>query len=148
MIYVECLHARYQFLSTAWWVSLLCRCCCCCCFLLLCFVAIAVVAVIALILLLLPLSPFLLPLLHRCATIRLFAPRPPSSLCLPFASLAWGGVVVNRTLRLNPAWNNPSGEWRIGMKRAYELFPKLLIDRVKAERRKDWDKKHLAAEVW
>lgn len=52
-----------------------------------------------------------------------------------------------RTLRLNPKWTNPSGEWRVGIKRAYELFPKLLVTRVKAERRKDWDKKHLAAEV-
>ncbi|CAM9960033.1 unnamed protein product, partial [Ectocarpus fasciculatus] len=60
------------------------------------------------------------------------------------------GAVVGlrqRTLRLNPKWTNPSGDWRVGIKRAYELFPKLLVTRVKAERRKDWDKKHLAAEV-
>lgn len=55
--------------------------------------------------------------------------------------------IFSRTLRLNPAWKNPSGEWRVGIKRAYELFPKQLVTRVKAERRKDWDKKHLAKEV-
>lgn len=54
---------------------------------------------------------------------------------------------VGRTLRLNSKWGNPSGEWRVGLKRAYELFPKTLVKRVKDERRKDWDKKHLAAEV-
>ncbi|CAN0457776.1 unnamed protein product, partial [Ascophyllum nodosum] len=42
-----------------------------------------------------------------------------------------------RTLRLNPKWENASGEWRIGIKRAYELFPKSLVTRVKAERRKE-----------
>ncbi|CAN0084155.1 unnamed protein product, partial [Scytosiphon promiscuus] len=52
-----------------------------------------------------------------------------------------------RTLRLNPKWSNPSGEWRVGIKRAYELFPKALVARVKGERRKDWDKLHLAAEA-
>ena len=52
-----------------------------------------------------------------------------------------------RTARLNPKWSNPSGEWRVGLKRAYELFPKTLVTRVKAERRKEWDKNHLAAEA-
>eukprot|EP00903_Cladosiphon_okamuranus_P011552 g10875.t1 len=52
-----------------------------------------------------------------------------------------------RTLRLNPKWASSSGEWRVGLKRAYELFPKTLETRVKEERRKDWDKKHLAAEA-
>lgn len=56
-------------------------------------------------------------------------------------------ILPCRTLRLNPKWVNPSGEWRVGMKRAYELFPKPLVTRVKTERRKDWDKKHVAAEV-
>lgn len=57
-------------------------------------------------------------------------------------------LALARTLRLNPKWSNPTGEWRVGLKRAYELFPKTLVTRVKEERRKDWDKKHLAAEVW
>lgn len=49
---------------------------------------------------------------------------------------------------MNSKWSNPTGEWRVGLKRAYELFPKMLVKRVKEERRKEWDKKHLAAEVW
>lgn len=56
-------------------------------------------------------------------------------------------LFFSRTLRLNPEWTNPSGEWRVGIKRAYELFPKQLVTRVKTERRKEWDKKHLTAEV-
>lgn len=54
---------------------------------------------------------------------------------------------VSRTLRLNKKWVNPSGEWRVGIKRAYELFPKPLVARLKTERRKQWNKHHLAAEV-
>lgn len=57
------------------------------------------------------------------------------------------GRSPGRTLTLNKGWVNPSGEWRVGIKRAYELFPKILVTRLKAERRKAWDKEHLAAEV-
>lgn len=56
-------------------------------------------------------------------------------------------LTIPRTLKLNPKWANPSGEWRIGLKRGFELFPKSLVTRVKKERRKEWDKSHLAAEV-
>ncbi|CAN0124068.1 unnamed protein product, partial [Discosporangium mesarthrocarpum] len=52
-----------------------------------------------------------------------------------------------RTLRLNPSWENPSGEWHLGIKRAYELFPGPLVTRVTAERRKKWDKVHRKEEV-
>ena len=70
--------------------------------------------------------------------------RARSDRLFRFRNTSFGGP---RTLRLNPKWENASGEWRIGIKRAYELFPKSLVTRVKAERRKEWDKKHLAAEV-
>lgn len=42
--------------------------------------------------------------------------------------------LTGRTLRLNPKWTNPTGEFRIGIKRAFELFPKPLVDRTKRER--------------
>ena len=35
-----------------------------------------------------------------------------------------------RTLIINPTWNNPSGEFHVGIKRAYELFPKPLVTRL------------------
>lgn len=36
-----------------------------------------------------------------------------------------------RDLILDPSWNCPSGEYRIGIKRAYELFPTELVSKLK-----------------
>lgn len=36
-----------------------------------------------------------------------------------------------RTLIISPDWTNPSGEYRLGIKPAYELFPKDLVTRLK-----------------
>lgn len=44
--------------------------------------------------------------------------------------------LTNRTIKVNPMWKNPTGQYRIGMKRAFELYPRGLKDRVKAERKK------------
>ncbi|XP_024527545.1 tripeptidyl-peptidase 2 [Selaginella moellendorffii] len=49
------------------------------------------------------------------------------------------------TLRLNESWVNPSGDWRVGCKFVYELFPERLSTRLKRERRKHWDKNHREA---
>ena len=46
--------------------------------------------------------------------------------------------LTGRKLRLNPAWDNPSGRWHVGVKRATELYPRGLAPRVKAERKKEW----------
>lgn len=46
--------------------------------------------------------------------------------------------LTGRKLRLNPAWVNPTGKWHVGVKRAYELYPNLLKQRVKSERKKEW----------
>merc|ERR1712166_580543 len=43
--------------------------------------------------------------------------------------------VTGRTLHLNPGWDNPAGEWRVGTKLAYELFDPTLVSRLKGERR-------------
>lgn len=43
-----------------------------------------------------------------------------------------------RKLKLSPAWKNPTGKWRVGIKRAQELYPNGLKARVKAERKKEW----------
>jgi tripeptidyl-peptidase-2 len=37
-----------------------------------------------------------------------------------------------RKLILDSSWNNPSGEYRVGVKSAYELFPTELKNRIKA----------------
>ncbi|KAJ1826085.1 hypothetical protein LPJ56_002362 [Coemansia sp. RSA 2599] len=39
-----------------------------------------------------------------------------------------------RTLRLNPEWNNPTGEWRVGSKWFYDLAPAEVKARVRLER--------------
>ncbi|KAK3818533.1 MAG: subtilase family-domain-containing protein [Benniella sp.] len=49
-----------------------------------------------------------------------------------------------RKLRLNKAWKNPSGEYRLGVKRAYDLFPDELQERIKAERAQEFQKKHFS----
>ncbi|KAG1356236.1 hypothetical protein G6F62_002135 [Rhizopus arrhizus] len=46
-----------------------------------------------------------------------------------------------RKLILDSSWNNPSGEYRVGVKSAYELFPTELKNRIKAERRQNFIKK-------
>jgi hypothetical protein len=40
-----------------------------------------------------------------------------------------------KTLQLNPGWKNPSGEWHVGMKAAYELYPGPLKSRISASRK-------------
>ncbi|MGH7202377.1 MAG: hypothetical protein ACREJB_17360, partial [Planctomycetaceae bacterium] len=35
-------------------------------------------------------------------------------------------------------WNNPSGEYHLGIKAGYDLFPSELVDRLKVERREDF----------
>eukprot|EP00899_Mesostigma_viride_P019360 jgi/Mesvir1/27425/Mv25036-RA.1 len=52
---------------------------------------------------------------------------------------------TGRKLRVNPGWSNPTGEWRVGAKKAFELFPKPLVERVKRERRRWWDEQHREA---
>jgi tripeptidyl-peptidase-2 len=48
-----------------------------------------------------------------------------------------------RTLEISPKWVNPSGEYHLGLKRAYELFPKDLLNRLKEQRKKMFEKKHI-----
>jgi tripeptidyl-peptidase-2 len=56
-----------------------------------------------------------------------------------------GRQVVLGDDKKNPAWSNPSGKWHVGIKAAFELFPKSLKNRVKKERKKVFDKEQRAA---
>ena len=53
-----------------------------------------------------------------------------------------GGMVLaglsGRSLKLNPSWTNPTGLYRLGCKRAIELYPRGLKERVKEQRKKQW----------
>jgi len=44
-----------------------------------------------------------------------------------------------RALKLNPAWNIPSKSIRLGIKRAYDLFPRPLVSRMQDQRKARWD---------
>lgn len=51
-----------------------------------------------------------------------------------------------KKLKINPAWpKNPTGEYRVGCKRLFELVPGPLRDRLAADRRRAWDERHAAA---
>ncbi|KAG0329317.1 tripeptidyl-peptidase II Tpp2 [Dissophora globulifera] len=52
--------------------------------------------------------------------------------------------LTGRKLRLSKHWKNPTGEYRLGLKRAYDLFPEDLKGRIKKERLEEFQKKHFA----
>lgn len=47
-----------------------------------------------------------------------------------------------RILKINSNWKNPTGMYRIGLKRAFEFFPKDLIVRLREARKKDFEKEY------
>lgn len=47
--------------------------------------------------------------------------------------------LTGRTLALPAGWKNPSGEYRLGIKRAYDFFPGELIGRLKSRARERWN---------
>ena len=51
-----------------------------------------------------------------------------------------------KKMKINPNWPaNPSGEYRVGCKRLFELVPGSLRDRLAADRRRAWGERHAAA---
>ncbi|RMF86238.1 MAG: hypothetical protein D6744_00060, partial [Planctomycetota bacterium] len=53
--------------------------------------------------------------------------------------------LTGRTLHVPDSWSNPSGEYHIGVKRAYEVYAGWLVHRLKTKRRKHWDEQQRAA---
>ncbi|KAK9505195.1 hypothetical protein O3M35_009300 [Rhynocoris fuscipes] len=54
--------------------------------------------------------------------------------------------ISGRSLKIPCSWKNPSGNYHIGIKNAYELYPKPLKDRIDSEKKlKKWDPQHKSA---
>ena len=53
--------------------------------------------------------------------------------------------VLGNSLRVNPEWKNPSGQWHVGAKPAFQLFPGGLKQRIKEERRRKFDEQQRIA---
>ncbi|SPO40259.1 related to Tripeptidyl-peptidase II [Pseudozyma flocculosa] len=51
---------------------------------------------------------------------------------------------TGRTIKVSSRWSNPSGEWKVGFKAAYDLWPGELVSRRSAERKKAFDVSHQA----
>ena len=53
-----------------------------------------------------------------------------------------------RTLRIPKEWKNPSDKWHIGVKNAFDLYPRGVKDRILEERgKKIWDPEHKKAQA-
>ena len=56
--------------------------------------------------------------------------------------------MTGRTLTIPKGWKNPSNKWHIGVKNAFDLYPRGLKDRILQERgEKVWDPEHKRAQA-
>lgn len=66
----------------------------------------------------------------------------------PIPADANGIISYNgRIIKINPNWKNPSSNYRVGLKAAFELYPRGLISRVKEERKKKFMLEHNGSEA-
>ncbi|KAJ2783388.1 hypothetical protein GGI15_002600 [Coemansia interrupta] len=72
----------------------------------------------------------------------------PAQKCSPEKPLELIGD-SGRVLRLNPKWNNPSGQWRVGSKWFYDIAPPSVKQHVRKERQELFQKrsKKMADEI-
>ncbi|KAL5005334.1 hypothetical protein ScPMuIL_018790 [Solemya velum] len=50
--------------------------------------------------------------------------------------------LTGRTLKVPSGWQNPSGDYHVGVKCLFDLCPRLLKERLTRERREKWDPQH------
>eukprot|EP00049_Salpingoeca_infusionum_P024824 m.17228 g.17228 ORF g.17228 m.17228 type:complete len:1251 (+) comp7373_c0_seq2:165-3917(+) len=55
--------------------------------------------------------------------------------------------ITGRTLTVPEDWQSPSGDYRLGIKNIFQLFPTPLVKRVKAKRLELWSQKHAVVEA-
>lgn len=68
----------------------------------------------------------------------------PASSGAPGAHVEFKSPFTGRTIRLSSKLSNPNGEWKIGFKKAYDLWPGELTARRSAERKKAFFVSHQA----
>ncbi|MCH7725669.1 MAG: S8 family serine peptidase, partial [Planctomycetes bacterium] len=49
--------------------------------------------------------------------------------------------LTGKKLKVSKRWKNPTGDFHVGLKRAFELFPARLISRLKKKRKEAWDER-------
>lgn len=47
--------------------------------------------------------------------------------------------ISGRTLLVSSKWSNPTSQWKVGFKRAYDLWPRELLKRRREERKGEWE---------
>ncbi|KNE58841.1 hypothetical protein AMAG_04385 [Allomyces macrogynus ATCC 38327] len=75
------------------------------------------------------------------------APVEPTPVQLDADAVPTLRGATGRRLLLSPDWTNPSGTYRVGIKRGYDLFPVPVLNRLKKERKAEFMTHHARLEA-